>query len=1797
MGMSITIPDKVFTDLDRLEKKIMGLETTTNRVSAGIVSAFMQMANGVDPFIQKVGQAQKSISALMAGANTQKTGFLRVFGEMADAVNRMFGGKRKTMSSFGDPAELSRLTSELKRQQKEIERLNKSIERMNATRSGSASSIRAAAVAETTFRRAMFSTEGTMTQRINKIARLREAERLLTETGRGYSRQIEIIRKEIARLNAVSNQQTAAAGRMRQSQSHMMDIWGQLQRRIALVFSVSQITQYVQTLARVRGEFELQNAALTAILQNKDEADKLFGQITELAVRSPFRLSELVRYTKELAAYRVESEKLYDTTKMLADVSSGLGVDMSRLILAYGQVKAANYLRGTELRQFSEAGINILGELATYFSEIENRAVSVGEVFEMVSNRMVTFADVEEIFRRITSEGGIFANMQEVQSRTLVGMMSNMKDSVDIMLNDIGEANEELLKGSVQAVTNLMHNWHEVVQVVKELAVVLGPVAAYFTLARVASSKFAWALLDISTKIPRIGTGIANIYNYLTQTTNRSLLAQKAFSGLGKVLGGLATLGTAAVLGAIVVGLVELWRSATQASREAKRLKKELDGIFSEDTYNARNTVAMYKELVEKLKDVNQGSQEHRDIIAKLNSQYGDYIGYIVTEKTSYDQLKESIDAVTESIMKRARANTEEKALQKIYEKNSKDITDQQDRIRRQMSVQGSYFTSFFGRAATEKEINAIFGLIEARTRKLGRELSSVDLIQILSEFYEGAYFTGNNKLGDELINAVTQYSRSVLTILEEEEAARRRINNLYGQQYTSVKHIEEIQANNAAREEELNDLYENRGNITQWQYNQEKARIEQLHKLKEIDINVKFGLFTKEEGERQKNAILHWATATIADVNKQIEEDLKKLDFSDELISNFQITPKMQQSGIPEIEKSVIENYRQTEESIKRQNRLKESGNRIDEEQLKSLENKLKGYYAMAEALGIVDLLEKKSGCGRKKDPVLERLENQMRLIKEVGKEYEKLKKEYGDFEAGQQIIKGYAESFQDEGFAPDFISTMTFDTSGLLQAFQRLMEEYGEKYSAEIQKNMDGLTAEVGIEVRVSNRDRIKKEVEELFTDYKLTTELSEIGGTEEMASALGFEFVSLDDLIREGYAKAAELRREAGEENIKEAKDIEKRIGDAQTEQLRRNTKKYLRLLIQSRDERTRIEEEYRRQSEEIRASELTPEQKEQATANITKTRDESLAKLAWNEFKGLDLYRMAFEDLERVGTRALDMLMDELVNFSETTGKVLPTEDFRELVNALKRVRDELAMRNPFKTLIDSIKEAREAMKDLRTAKWEQSFSASGVMAAEENRNAAWREVNMAEEAVSSATTEDQRTAALARLAAAQANLEMTTDALVVATEELAEADGHVVDAENRHRESVDTVDKVLNKLSSEYDAISGSINSAIDAVMEFADGLGLTFSDEATAAIEGFQKGFSVLGSVMSAIVPIITMITIGGYEMQAALWPLLVIGAALGAVFAIVSSVDAARQKIIDDETENVERLKEQYDELSENAENALSVADMNTDYERAFSNLRKQLASINRAISASSEKKKQDEEELQDLYSQRASIMEEMESLETQRIQNLGGFGDDASVKDAAQEFVDSWLDAYRANEDGLDALMDKWNEYIETVIANQMRLRITEKFLEPIMKEMDSMLDDNVFSPEEAERLRAMVEEASPALNEALTTLAEQYKIAKEESEGSLSGLQRGIQGVTEDTAQVLESLLNSVRYYTADSNMQLRSIYAMLSGNEAVPNPMLSELRAQTAQIKAINRLIRNVTASGHPNGGDGIKIFMN
>lgn len=279
-------------------------------------------------------------------------------------------------------------------------------------------------------------------------------------------RALADLREARLRDAEAARQQRAANNGLNHETVKTNSIMSQLRNEILNVYSVYTIQNFLRSVIEIGGEFEKQRLALGSILQDAGHATELFSQIKNLAVISPFGIRELTNYAKQLAAFNIPYSELYDTTKRLADISAGVGVDMSRIILAYGQVRSAEFLKGTELRQFTEAGIPLVQALADYFTKLEGTAVSIGDVFDKISKRQVSFDDVRKVLWAMTDEGGLFNNMQEVLSESLSGKWSNLKDAYDIMLADIAESNNAIAKGVIEGLTELMSNWEALVPVV-----------------------------------------------------------------------------------------------------------------------------------------------------------------------------------------------------------------------------------------------------------------------------------------------------------------------------------------------------------------------------------------------------------------------------------------------------------------------------------------------------------------------------------------------------------------------------------------------------------------------------------------------------------------------------------------------------------------------------------------------------------------------------------------------------------------------------------------------------------------------------------------------------------------------------------------------------------------------------------------------------------------------------------------------------------------------------------------------------------------------------------------------------------------------------------------------------------------------------------------------------------------------------------------------------------------------------------------------------------------------------------
>jgi hypothetical protein len=221
--------------------------------------------------------------------------------------------------------------------------------------------------------------------------------------------------------------------------------------------------QFVDSIIQAGGVLDQQHIALRSILGDMQNADIMFQQIKSLALESPFTFSDLNKDVKQLAAYGVEYDDLYDTTKRLADLASGLGVSFERIALAFGQVRSRGWLDGKELRQISYAGIPLLNKLSEYYTKKEGKNVSTSDVKTRITGRSVDFEDVKQVFWEMTDAGGQFFNMQSVMSDTLLGKYNKMKDAWEIMLSDMASSETmsgKFLKGTLELIVKLIQNIH-----------------------------------------------------------------------------------------------------------------------------------------------------------------------------------------------------------------------------------------------------------------------------------------------------------------------------------------------------------------------------------------------------------------------------------------------------------------------------------------------------------------------------------------------------------------------------------------------------------------------------------------------------------------------------------------------------------------------------------------------------------------------------------------------------------------------------------------------------------------------------------------------------------------------------------------------------------------------------------------------------------------------------------------------------------------------------------------------------------------------------------------------------------------------------------------------------------------------------------------------------------------------------------------------------------------------------------------------------------------------------------------
>lgn len=485
------------------------------------------------------------------------------------------------------------------------------------------------------------------------------------------------------RLNRARNTGMVNAARQRAYRDELGKqgtLLGRLKTLAGSYLSVFTAFRYIKSLVDVTGFFEQQQVALEGILGSASAATKAIGQLKQMALQSPKQFKDLVGDAKQLSAYGIEAQNLLPTVKQLADISVGLGVDMSRLVLAYGQVKSASVLRGQELRQFTEAGVPMVEKLAEKFTDLNGRLVTTGEVFDLISKRQVSFEMVAEVLRDMTAEGGKFYNMQENISETLYGQVQKIKDLWTINLADTGSGISGVLMAGVKAIQLMIKESRTLLWMFGAAGIMVG--------VRALVNNFG----AIKIRIGEIRAATVKWWGELRAAQGFAAKTAFAFKSIGKAL--ISNVGIAAL--SVMVGLIA--RAAIKAREFGKELEK-IDTSFAKD--NAKY-VQGFDNLIGKLSTLTEGTKKYNEALDTLKSNYSDYVNpaiidQLIAERKQLDDTAEGWGRLHDSIVAAINARNDYERHKARQEKAGDTVKENADSLSKIFGSITSVFNTGYG--------------------------------------------------------------------------------------------------------------------------------------------------------------------------------------------------------------------------------------------------------------------------------------------------------------------------------------------------------------------------------------------------------------------------------------------------------------------------------------------------------------------------------------------------------------------------------------------------------------------------------------------------------------------------------------------------------------------------------------------------------------------------------------------------------------------------------------------------------------------------------------------------------------------------------------------------------------------------------------------------------------------------------------------------------------------------------------------------------------------------------------------
>ena len=348
-----------------------------------------------------------------------------------------------------------------------------------------------------------------------------------------------------------------------------------LTKVLGVIGGVTALKNFATELVNVRGQFQQLEIAFSTMLKSKEKADKLMSELVDIAAKTPFDLQGVASSAKQMIAYGSSAENVGDELVMLGNVAAGVGSQLSEIAYLYGTLRTQGRAYAVDIRQFAGRGIPIYEELAKVLG------VTKDEVSGLVKEGKVGFKEVEQAFKNMTSESGIYYNLMQEQSKSLTGQLSNLGDAWDTMLNEIGKDTQGIASAGISGLKGLIENYETVGKIL------IGLIATYGT--------YKTALIVV-----RIAQ------DTLTARMELAILVTKAQTIAQKALNTVMKANPYVLVATVLAGLVAtMWafHDSTTASEKAQQK-------FNEEQKNFANQEEERKKKIEELIRVIQDETE-----------------------------------------------------------------------------------------------------------------------------------------------------------------------------------------------------------------------------------------------------------------------------------------------------------------------------------------------------------------------------------------------------------------------------------------------------------------------------------------------------------------------------------------------------------------------------------------------------------------------------------------------------------------------------------------------------------------------------------------------------------------------------------------------------------------------------------------------------------------------------------------------------------------------------------------------------------------------------------------------------------------------------------------------------------------------------------------------------------------------------------------------------------------------------------------------------------------------------------